>query len=325
MKMKQAVAGLALAAALVVPASAADVLSVNGQNLWSQAQARLVEEGTTYVSLRAVANVLSPDAAVTWEDGTAWVRGAGLTLSAKPGEQWLTVNGRALYIPHGVRLEKGSTLVPIRALARALGGEVEWSAGKGVMLTPGSGRPEKQPYTQEDLYWMARIISAESRGEPLLGKLAVGTVVLNRVRSDEFPNTVREVIFDRKWGVQFTPVANGTVYDEPTQESLLAAKLVLDGARAAGNSLYFIAPELTDNHWTMENRTYVTTIGCHWFYEEHPKQFPSYVRQPERKCIVCTIAGPLSKRGSAILLASKGCKTVLNKLQCGYNLRTNCN
>lgn len=87
MKMKQAVAGLALAAALVVPASAADVLSVNGQNLWSQAQARLVEEGTTYVSLRAVANVLSPDAAVTWEDGTAWVRGAGLTLSAKPGEQ----------------------------------------------------------------------------------------------------------------------------------------------------------------------------------------------------------------------------------------------
>ena len=66
------------------------------------------------------------------------------------------------------------------------------------------------------------------------------------------------------------PLATGvncTVYDEPTQESLLAAKLVLDGARAAGNSLYFIAPELTDNHWTMENRTYVTTIGCHWFYE----------------------------------------------------------
>ena len=114
---------------------------------------------------------------------------------------------------------------------------------------------------------MSRIISAESRGEPMLGKLAVGTVVLNRVRSDEFPNTVREVIFDRKWGVQFTPVANGTVYDEPTQESLLAAKLVLDGARAAGNSLYFIAPELTDNHWTMENRPYVPTIGCHWFYE----------------------------------------------------------
>lgn len=267
MKLKQAAAGLALAAALVLPASAANVLSVNGQNLWTQAQARLVEEDTTYVSLRTVANVLAPNAAVTWEDGTAWVRGTGLTLSARPGEQWLTVNGRALYIPHGVRLERGSTLVPVRALAQALGGGVEWSAGKGVTLIPGSGRPEKPSYTEEDLYWMSRIISAESRGEPLLGKLAVGTVVLNRVRSEEFPNTVRGVIFDREWGVQFTPVANGTVYDEPTQESVLAAKLVLDGARAAGNSLYFIAPELTDNHWTMENRTYVTTIGCHWFYE----------------------------------------------------------
>ncbi len=136
-----------------------------------------------------------------------------------------------------------------------------------MKLIPGEGKPERPPYTEEDLYWMSRIISAESRGEPLLGKLAVGTVVLNRVASGEFPDTVREVIFDRKWGVQFTPVANGTVYDEPTQESVLAAKLVLDGARVAGDSLYFIAPELTDNHWTMENRTYVTTIGCHWFYE----------------------------------------------------------
>ena len=266
MKMKQAVAGLALAAALVVPASAADVLSVNGQNLWSQAQARLVEEGTTYVSLRAVANVLSPDAAVTWEDGTAWVRGAGLTLSAKPGEQWLTVNGRALYIPHGVRLEKGSTLVPIRALATALGGEVDWDREAGVTLTPGSGVPGSAPYTEKELYWMSRIISAESRGEPLLGKLAVGTVVLNRVASEEFPDTIYDVIFDRKWGVQFAPVANGTIYDDPTEESVLAARLVLDGARAAGDSLYFLAPDLTNNHWIMENQTHVTTIGCHWFY-----------------------------------------------------------
>ena len=266
MKIKRTLLGLALAAALVLPASAADVLSVNGQNMWGQARARLVGGNTTYVSLRAVAGMLAPDARVSWEGGSAWVRGEGLTLSAKPGEQWLTVNGRALYIPQGVRLEGGTTLVPVRALAKALGGQVDWSARSGVTLTPGGGSPGSAPYTEEDLYWMARIISAESRGEPLLGKLAVGTVVLNRVRSDEFPDTIHDVIFDRKWGVQFTPVANGTVYNEPTQESVLAAKLVLDGARAAGDSLYFLAPDLTDNHWTMENRTYVTTIGCHWFY-----------------------------------------------------------
>lgn len=268
MKIKQTVVGLALAAALVLPASAAEVLSVNGRNLWTQAQAHVVE-GTTYVSLRTVAEELAPGAAVTWEAeaGTAWVRGDGVSLSARPGEQWLTVNGRALYIPQEIRLENGRTMVPVRVLAQALGGAVDWSPETGVILTPGNGRPAPAAYTEEDLYWMSRIISAESRGEPLLGKLAVGTVVLNRVASDEFPDTIHDVIFDRQWGVQFTPVANGTVYDEPTQESVLAALLVLDGARAAGDSLYFLAPELTDNHWIMENQAYVTTIGCHWFYK----------------------------------------------------------
>lgn len=274
MKMKQTLLGMALAAslmapatALAVPASAADVLSVNGQNLWSQSQAHLVEGGTTYVSLRTVTQALAPNADVTWEDGVAWVRGNGLTLSARPGDQWLMVNDRALYIPHQVRLENGRTMVPVRVLAQALGGTVDWSQTAGVTLTPGSGKPAPASYTEEDLYWMSRIISAESRGEPMLGKLAVGTVVLNRVASGEFPNTIHDVIFDRKWGVQFAPVANGSVYMEPTAESVLAAKLVLDGARAAGDSLYFLAPELTDNHWIMENQSYVTTIGCHWFYK----------------------------------------------------------
>lgn len=274
MKMKRTLLGMALAAsltapaaALALPASAADVLSVNGQNLWSQSQAHLVEGGTTYVSLRTVAQALAPSAEITWEDGAAWVRGNGLTLSARPGEQWLMVNDRALYIPHQVRLENGRTMVPVRVLAQALGGTVDWSRTAGVTLTPGSGKPAPASYTEEDLYWMSRIISAESRGEPMLGKLAVGTVVLNRVASDEFPDTIHDVIFDRKWGVQFAPVANGSVNMEPTEESVLAAKLVLDGARAAGDSLYFLAPDLTDNHWIMENQSYVTTIGCHWFYQ----------------------------------------------------------
>ena len=267
MKWKHTLVGLALTAALVLPASAADVLSVNGQNLWAKAQAHLVEGGTTYVSLRTVAEALAPNASVSWEDGAAWVRGSGVVLSARPGDQWLTVNGRALYVPYQVRLVNGSTMVPVRVLAQALGSELEWSARTGVTLIPGREALGDAPYTEDDLYWMSRIISAESRGEPLLGKLAVGTVVLNRVASGEFPDTIHDVIFDRKWGIQFEPVANGTVYDEPTEESVLAAKLVLDGARAAGDSLYFLAPDLTENHWIMENQTYVTTIGCQWFYQ----------------------------------------------------------
>lgn len=258
--------GLALSLPAILPASAVNVLSVKGQNIWTQANARLVEGGTTYVSLRTVSELLAPTAEVSWKNGTAWVQGNGLTLSARPGDVWLTVNDRVLYVPHGVLLENGRTLVPIRTLAEALGGSVDWSREKGVTLTAGTGQASPPAYTEDELYWMSRIISAESRGEPLLGKIAVGTVVLNRVASDEFPNSIHDVIFDRKWGIQFAPVANGTIYDNPTQESVLAAKLVLEGARVAGDSLYFLAPDLTDNHWIMENREFVVTIGCHWFY-----------------------------------------------------------
>ena len=270
MKLRKALIGTALAAALMLPAvqpaSAAQVLSVEGRNVWSEANTRIVGKGTAYVSIRTVAGLLAPEAVLSWENGTAWARGDGLTLSAKPGDVWLTVNDRALYIPDGVLAENGRVLVPIRVLAEALGGTVDWSAEEGITLTVGSGQPAVPAYREDELYWMSRIISAESQGEPLLGKLAVGTVVLNRVASDEYPDTIYGVIFDSRWGDQFQPVTNGTVYHEPTAESVLAAKLVLDGARAARDSLYFLAPDLTDNHWIMENREFVVTIGCHWFY-----------------------------------------------------------
>ena len=255
---------LALAAALILPGSAS-VLKVNGQNIWRESLAR-IENGTTYVSLRVVSDILAPKAQVSWSQGAAWVRGEGVTLKAVPGQNYVTVNDRALYVPMGVRLENGRVLVPIRVLAKALGGDVTWSRSEGVGLTVGSGLPGPAPYTQDELYWMSRIISAESRGEPLRGKLAVGTVVLNRVASDQFPNTIYGVIFDDKWGVQFTPTANGAIYLEPTAESVLAAKLCLDGGREAGDSLYFLAPDIATNHWVMENREFVVTIGRHWFY-----------------------------------------------------------
>ena len=124
----------------------------------------------------------------------------------------------------------------------------------------------KNYYNSDSVYWLARIINAESESEPLAGKIAVGNVILNRVDSTEFPDSIYDVIFDERWGGQFEPAQNGTIYNEPTDESLLAAKLCMDGASTAGDSLFFLNPSSSTNFWMMESCVFVTTIGNHQFY-----------------------------------------------------------
>lgn len=269
--MKQRRRGMTLVLALLLAAgmggrASAATLTVDGRAIEDAAAPRLVN-GTTYVSLRAVAEALRPDVSVSWE-GAAVVRGPGVEVTARPGSPYIESNGRALYVRDSVRLEGGRTLVPVRALADALGAEVHWDASTGHVAVTGSGTipTGSARYDADDLYWLSRIISSESQGEPLEGKIAVGNVVLNRVKSGEFPNSIYGVVFDDRWGGQFEPVRNGTIYQTPTAESVLAAKLCLEGADVAGSSLYFLAPAIAGNTWIMQNRPYMMTIGNHWFY-----------------------------------------------------------
>ncbi|WP_207707723.1 cell wall hydrolase [Alkaliphilus serpentinus] len=119
----------------------------------------------------------------------------------------------------------------------------------------------------EDLYWLSRIIHAEAQGEPYIGKVAVGNVVLNRVKSSIFPNTIKGVVFDKQHGyTQFSPVIDGTIYNNPSQESIEAAKAALKGERPVGDALYFLNPTKSTNFWILENRKYSMTIGDHDFY-----------------------------------------------------------
>lgn len=226
-----------------------------------------LQNGTTYVALRAFSEAMGAEE-VRWESGAATVTANGWTLTAVPGEQYLTVNGRCFFVPGGVRLKDDRVWVPVRAAAAAFGAQVNWTPGT-VTVLPGSGSavPGAEFYDGEDLYWLSRIISAESRGESLSGQIAVGNVVLNRVESSDFPDSVKEVVFDRRDGVtQFEPVSNGSIYDEPTERSVIAAKLALEGANTGGEALYFFAPALSAGSWIVKNRTYSHTIGCHRFY-----------------------------------------------------------
>ena len=106
----------------------------------------------------------------------------------------------------------------------------------------------------------------EETAKPLEGQIAVGNVVLNRVSSGDFPDSIPEVIFDDENGVQFEPVSNGTVAGEPTELSLEAARRALSGENTAGDALYFFAPALSQGAWIDSSRTYRQTIGCHRFY-----------------------------------------------------------
>jgi len=118
-----------------------------------------------------------------------------------------------------------------------------------------------------DLYWLSRIIHAEAEAEPYKGKVAVGSVVLNRVKSSSFPSTIKGVIFEYYKGIpQFSPVADGTIYKTPSQESIQAAKDALNGVRPVSNSTYFFNPDKAKGSWIVQNKTLHTRIGNHVFY-----------------------------------------------------------
>jgi len=252
---------------LAFSANAAAVsLSLEGAALPVEAA---LEGGVCYVPLRAAAAQLAPGAAVRWAEGRALVESPALRLSARPGDLYMEANGRFLYAPQGIRLIGGRVWVPLRALAKAFGAGVIWEdSTQTALLSRGSGGIQSGSsfYDPAELFWLARIIEAEAGGESLQGKIAVGSVVLNRVESPAFPGSVYGVVFDRNWGVQFEPVANGTVYNSPSADSVLAAKLSLDGARPVGASLYFFNPDLAQSSWIAENRVFCAAIGGHLFY-----------------------------------------------------------
>lgn len=123
-------------------------------------------------------------------------------------------------------------------------------------------------YNSADLYWLSRIIHAEAEAEPYKGKVAVGNVVMNRLKSSNFPNTIKGVIFEYYKGIpQFSPVEDGTIYNNPNQDSINAAKDALKGVRPVGVSEYFFNPDKAAGRWIVENKTYVMRIGNHVFYK----------------------------------------------------------
>lgn len=219
---------------------------------------------TTYVSLRNVVQALRPDAAVTWNDDHAAVNADNLSITVYPNAKYIQANGRYLHLPYGVMVKDGMTMVPVRVLAKALGAQVYWDSDSGnTYVSSGSGAilSADEYYNEDSLYWLSHIIYAESGNQPLDGKIGVGNVILNRLADPIFPNTIYGVIFQKN---QFTPVTNGSLYLTPNDESVIAAKLCLDGAVVLPSALWF--NRVGSNSWAAKNKSIVATIGAHAFY-----------------------------------------------------------
>ena len=133
----------------------------------------------------------------------------------------------------------------------------ETLAALGIPSTGGGGGGSYDG----DVYLLARIISAEARGEPYEGQVAVGAVVLNRVRHPSFPDTLSGVIYQTD---AFTAVSDGQ-FDQPIAESAWrAAQDALNGSDPSGGALYYFNPATATSAWIW-SRPLIVTIGNHRF------------------------------------------------------------
>lgn len=132
----------------------------------------------------------------------------------------------------------------------------------GVLASRSGQAPARKPsYTEEDLYWLARVISSEAKGESMEGQIAVGAVVMNRLRDPRFPKTVKEVVLAQG---QFDPVRFGAIGAEPAPSAVEAAKRALQGENPVPEALYFYNPNTATDQWIRSLRV-IKRIGNHAF------------------------------------------------------------
>ena len=242
-------------------------------------------DGVTYVTVRSFVTMIDPEAMIEEENGNVTVNsakvaqvvdGSGntanvveetLSMTVNTGAPYIVANDRCIYAKGSVGTLNGSVALPVRLLAGVFNLEVGYDeerqtvllnhmADKGAYILPG-----ESCYDADTLYWLSRIIYAESGNQILEGKIAVGNVVMNRVKSPKFPNDIYGVLYQKN---QFGPASSGSLKRTPNAESVVAAKLVLEGVEIVPGALFFNRAGMAC--YASRNRAYLTTIGAHAFY-----------------------------------------------------------
>lgn len=118
-----------------------------------------------------------------------------------------------------------------------------------------------QGYSENDIQILANAVYGEARGESYVGQVAVAAVILNRVKSSTFPNTVAGVIFEPR---AFTAVADGQIWLTPNESAKKAVLDAINGWDPSGNATYYFNPETATSSWIW-SRPQIKQIGKHIF------------------------------------------------------------
>lgn len=149
----------------------------------------------------------------------------------------------------------------VKYFQRTNGLAVDGLAGDKTLAAMGIYERQSTSQNSGDVYLLARLISAEARGEPYVGQVAVGAVVMNRIRHPSFPNTLSGVIYQSG---AFSCLSDGQ-FDQPISDSAYrAAREALSGSDPTGGAIYYFNPATATSSWIW-SRPLLLVIGKHRF------------------------------------------------------------
>ncbi len=228
-----------------------------------------------FTAVGSAATLFAANNVATYREETALVQTVAVLRQGSQGNEVKEVQRRLRewgYYSGAVDGIYGSgTAEAVRAFQKKNGLTADGVVGKATYAALGmndsyqvldkESNGQSSDYSRNDLYLLAKVIHAEARGEIYTGKVAVGAVVLNRVKDSGFPNTIAGVIYQKG---AFTAVSDGQINLEPDESAMSAARDALNGWDPTYGCLYYYNPAKATSSWIFSRET-VTTIGRHVF------------------------------------------------------------
>lgn len=243
-------------------------IKINGQPIFMDTEP-YIHQNRTYVPIRFIAEAFHMEVEWVPEEKKAVIKDDAESIAMWIGSNKLLVNNEEFIMDVNIDGIDGRTMVPIRFFAEFLDFTVDWDdATYSVELfKEGAEIPAssilKRAYTEEDLLWLARIVDVEGRNLSMDAQLAIANVVLNRMKSASFPNTVYDVIFDARYSKQFPPAhKNGFTEKVPGKTCVIAAKMALEGINNISKCLFF-----NDEPFKNKSEDLYKVIDGEYFYQ----------------------------------------------------------